>query len=94
MRRHVLTGFRPPRPRLRGAPSTLETQQCVHTATQRAALWEAARLHRIRSALNEVDPTLPAAPPFGHAGYIFNNRLQDVLSEFVRCTRIGLPEFA
>jgi hypothetical protein len=82
------------RARLRSAPSATIVRQHTASAIHRASLWEDIRLRRINRALSAVGLTLPAASAVEADGlHYLNTQLQTTLSEFVRRTRIKLPDF-
>lgn len=78
----------------RVAPTARAVSRQTANASSPADLWDAIRLQRIEAALRQAGLRLPASTPTSCAGSpSLNKALQAVLSEFVRRTRISLPNF-
>ncbi|EGZ22114.1 hypothetical protein PHYSODRAFT_329971 [Phytophthora sojae] len=76
------------------APREAALRRLIADSAARAKLWDAVRLRNINAALGRVGLKLPTATPATRYGSpSLNKALQRVLSEFVRRTRISLPQF-
>ncbi|KAJ8506911.1 hypothetical protein ON010_g19053 [Phytophthora cinnamomi] len=79
---------------IRPPPTVVSTRRYAGAGAQRAVMWEALRLHRTNLALGPVGLKLPPPERVERDGmFAFNKPLQEVLSEFVRRTRMPLPSF-